>query len=178
MGKAYAQVLVKYLEFKEETYPRRLILYPSRRSVDGGATYFRDYKKKNFIGRYNTWWSNFYMVHWHKEGVFFSKEWQQMFQQKSWQKIGAEPIRNEFRQIVSWGRGVWGLYRNSTPKPLPQYIGRSRNLQKYSKFDNFVQRTQEQYQIQTYRYITQVDGSVIKVPLSVLAPTTSPHPTY
>ena len=88
VGKPYGQVLVKGLEFPEEKHPRRLILYPSRRSVDGGATWFRDFKiKQDFKGRFNTWWSNFFQAHWHKEGVFFSKEAQViMFKEKAWQK--------------------------------------------------------------------------------------------
>ena len=97
IGKPYGQVLVKDLEFKEEHYPRRLILCPSRRSIDAGATYFRDFKiKQDFRERFNTWWSNLYQTHCHKEGVYFSKELQQkMFQDKLWQKNSAEPVRNE-----------------------------------------------------------------------------------
>ena len=120
-------MLVKDIEFKEEKYPRRLILFPSSRSIDGGATYFRDFKiEQEFRGRYNTWWSNFYTAHSHKEGVFFSKELQQqMFQQKLWQKNGAQPTRNEFGQIIAWGSGVWRLDRNGSPKELPKYFRKS-----------------------------------------------------
>ena len=34
VGKPYAQILVKNLEFNEETLPIRLILYPARRTID------------------------------------------------------------------------------------------------------------------------------------------------
>ena len=135
MGKAYAQVLVKDIEFKEETYPRRLILFPSRRSIDGGATYFRDFKiELEFRGRYNTWWSNFYMAHSHKEGVFFSKELQQqMFQQKLRQKNGAQLTRNEFGQIIAWGRGVWRLDKMVVRRNFPNILENQATFQIFWK---------------------------------------------
>ena len=69
-------------------------------------------------------------------------------------------------QIIQWGRGVWGLKRDGRPKELPVYINGTRNLLKYSKFDNFYQRTEEKYQQKKYRCVTQTDGSVIKIALS------------
>ena len=64
-------------------------------------------------------------------------------------------------------KGVWGLDRNGVPEDLPQYIGQTENLVKYSKFDNFVQRTQEPYQVQHFRCVTLTDGTVKKTPLSI-----------
>ena len=134
-----------------------------------GATCFREFKiKQDFCGRFNTWWSNFYQACCHKEGVFFSKELQKkMFRDKLWQKNSAEPVRNEQGQIFVWGKGVRGLDRNGVPKDLPQYIGQTRNLVKYSKFDNSVQRTQEPCQVQHFRCVTLADGTVKKTPLSI-----------
>ena len=168
VGKPYGQVLVKDLEFASEKYPRRLILYPSRRTLDGGASWLRDFKiKQDFRGRFNTWWSNFFMAHCHKEGVFFSKEAQvQMFKDKTWHKNCAEPVRNQEGQIVAWGKGVWELNRNGDPKALPVYIGKSRNLVKYSKYDNFVEQSQRKFQVQKFRWVTLADGTVDRTPLS------------
>ena len=71
VGKPYAQVLVRDLEFEDEQHSRRLILYPAWRTTDKGMTYFRDFQiKQDFRGRYNTWWSNFFQAHCHKEGCF------------------------------------------------------------------------------------------------------------
>ena len=89
-----------------------------------------------------------------------------MFKEKAWQKNWAEPTRNQAGQIVAWGKGVWGLDRTGTPKALPVYMGTSRNLVKYSKYDNFVEKTQEQFQVQHFRCITMADGIVDKTPLS------------
>ena len=57
-----------------------------------------------------------------------------------------------------------GLTRDGKPKDLQQYINGSRNLVKYSKFDNFYQRTEKKYSIRKYKCITQADGSVIRIP--------------
>ena len=89
-----------------------------------------------------------------------------MFREKVWQKNCAEHVRNHAGQIVSWGKGIWGLDRTGTPKALPVYIGNTRNLVKYSKYDNFVEKTQEQFQVQHFRCITLADGTVDKTPLS------------
>ena len=37
---------------------------------------------------------------------------------------------------------------------------------KYSKYDNFVEKTQEQFQIKHYRCVTLADGTIDKTPLS------------
>ena len=102
VGKPYAQVLVRDLEFEDEQHPRRLILYPTRRTVDKGMPYFRDFQiKQDFRGCYNTWWSNFFKANWHKEGVFFTKGAQsKMFKDRVWQLNRAEPKRNSIGQIV------------------------------------------------------------------------------
>ena len=60
-----------------------------------------------------------------------------------------------------------GLDRNGVPKDLPKYIVQSRNLVKYSKFDNFMRRTHEPYQVQQFRCVTLADGTVKRTPLSL-----------
>ena len=37
----------------------------------------------------------------------------------------------------------------------------------YSKFDNFIEKTQKQYQVQHYRCVTLADGTVDKTPQSI-----------
>ena len=64
------------------------------------------------------------------------------------------------------GKGVWGLNRNGDPKALPVYIGKSRNLVKYSKYDNFVEQSQRKFQVQKFRWVTLADGTVDRTPLS------------
>ena len=85
-----------------------------------------------------------------------------MFREKLWQKNSEEQVGNEQGQIAAWGKEVWELDRNGIPKDLPQYIGQIKNLVKYSKFDNFVQRTQEPYQVQHFRCVILADGTVTK----------------
>ena len=123
VGKPYAQVLVRDLEFEDEQHSRRLILYPARRTTDKGMTYFRDFHiKQDFRGRYNTWWSNFFQAHCHKEGVFFTKQAQiKMFKYRIWQGNRAEPKISQLGQIIEWGRGVLGMDRNGKPKEIPTY---------------------------------------------------------
>ena len=60
-----------------------------------------------------------------------------------------------------------GLDRNGVPKDLPKYIVQSRKLVKYSKFDNFMRRTHEPYQVQQFRCVTLADRTVKRTPLSL-----------
>ena len=126
--KSHTQVLVKDLEFADEVFPRRFILYPTRRTIDKGVTYFRDFDiKQDFREWYNIWWSNFYQAYCHKEGVSFCKKsYVKMFKDRLWKKNAAESVRNAKCQITSWGSEVWGLDKDGLPKELPKYIQNSR----------------------------------------------------
>ena len=98
---------------------------------------------------------------------FFSKEAQiRMFKDTLWQKNAAEPVRNVHGQITSRGRGVWGVDKDGRPKELPKYIQNARYLAKYSKYDNFYERIKKNFEVKKYRYVTQADGTVTKIPLS------------
>ena len=90
----------------------------------------------------------------------------QMFKDRLWQQNSAEPWRNTLGHIIAWGSGLWGLTRDGKQRDLPVYINSSRNLVKYSKFDNFYQRTEEKFEVKKWRYITQADGYVTKIALS------------
>ena len=89
-----------------------------------------------------------------------------MFNDRLWQRNAVEPVRNAQGQITSWGRGVWDLDKDGLPKELPEYIQNSRYLFKYSEYDNFFERIEKKFEVKKYRWATQADGTVIKIPLS------------
>ena len=85
-----------------------------------------------------------------------------MFKDRLWQGNRAESKRNQLGQIIEWRREVWGMDRNGKPKDLPIYILNSRYLTKYSKFDNFYERTEKKYKPKHIDVLHQLMGRLSK----------------
>ena len=58
------------------------------------------------------------------------------------------------------------LDKEGKPKELSKYIKNSRYLVKYSKFDNFYERTEKKYEVKKFRWVIFADGTNAKILLS------------